>query len=214
MQPFCKNVCNFARMLLSQEKITYLVFSTVGSKSSHAISGNAQCCQTNHQTSWIFIGCVARSPCRGKLLTEFKFFAAELLYLTFNTSVFLIVFLWHITFFFIINNFCLQFIFRDIKRAFKESLAHKLDRLCVSNDGGPQHGWVLLNLLKTKSKETEMILSLKDFQDSVKYFAEETSLPFFFSDWSLLILHFSRKAWKVSVELEISIKVLKTCGEE
>ena len=25
-----------------------------------------------------------------------------------------------------------------------------------------------------------MIFSLKDFQDSVKYFAEETSLPFFF----------------------------------
>ena len=31
-------------------------------------------------------------------------------------------------------------IFRDVKRAFKTSLAHKLDRLGVSNDGGPQHG--------------------------------------------------------------------------
>ena len=39
---------------------------------------------------------------------------------------------------------------------------------------------MLLSLLKTKSKETEMIVSLKDFQDSVKYFAEETSLLFFF----------------------------------
>ena len=41
---------------------------------------------------------------------------------------------------------------------------------------------MLLSLLKTKSKETEMIVSLKDFQDSVKYFAKETSLfSLFFS---------------------------------
>lgn len=39
--------------------------------------------------------------------------------------------------------FSFQSIFRDIKRAFKESLAHKLDKLGVTNDGGPQHGYVL-----------------------------------------------------------------------
>ncbi|XP_022787404.1 vacuolar protein sorting-associated protein 54-like isoform X1 [Stylophora pistillata] len=37
-------------------------------------------------------------------------------------------------------------IFRDIKRAFKESLAHKLDKLGVTNDGGPQHGLVTSDL--------------------------------------------------------------------
>lgn len=37
-------------------------------------------------------------------------------------------------------------IFRDVKRAFKTSLAHKLDRLGVSNDGGPQHGLVTSDL--------------------------------------------------------------------
>lgn len=37
-------------------------------------------------------------------------------------------------------------IFRDIKRAFKESLAHKLDKLGVTNDGGPQYGLVTSDL--------------------------------------------------------------------
>lgn len=37
-------------------------------------------------------------------------------------------------------------IFRDVKRAFKASLAHKLDKLGVSNDGGPQHGLVTSDL--------------------------------------------------------------------
>ena len=39
-----------------------------------------------------------------------------------------------------VTYFFFQSIFRDIKRAFKESLAHKLDKLGVTNDGGPQHG--------------------------------------------------------------------------
>ena len=42
-----------------------------------------------------------------------------------------------------LSFFFVQTIFRDIKKAFKESLAQKLDKLGVSNDGGPQHGWVL-----------------------------------------------------------------------
>ncbi|KAJ7371032.1 Vacuolar protein sorting-associated protein 54 [Desmophyllum pertusum] len=37
-------------------------------------------------------------------------------------------------------------IFRDIKRAFKQSLAHKLDKLGMTNDGGPQHGLVTSDL--------------------------------------------------------------------
>ena len=39
-----------------------------------------------------------------------------------------------------VTYFFFQSIFRDIKRAFKASLAHKLDKLGVTNDGGPQHG--------------------------------------------------------------------------
>jgi len=61
-----------------------------------------------------------------------------------------------------------EFIFRDIKRAFKESLAHKLDRLCVTNDGGPQHGLVTSDLaffkesLKSLSGIGDINKSLED----------------------------------------------------
>ncbi|KAK2560887.1 Vacuolar protein sorting-associated protein 54 [Acropora cervicornis] len=61
-----------------------------------------------------------------------------------------------------------HFIFRDIKRAFKESLAHKLDRLCVTNDGGPQHGLVTSDLaffkesLKSLSGIGDINKSLED----------------------------------------------------
>ncbi|XP_068729722.1 vacuolar protein sorting-associated protein 54-like [Montipora capricornis] len=40
----------------------------------------------------------------------------------------------------------IESIFRDIKRVFKDILAHKLDKLGVSNDGGPQHGLVTSDL--------------------------------------------------------------------
>lgn len=47
---------------------------------------------------------------------------------------------------FVLPGAQVEAIFRDIKRAFKESLAHKLDKLGVTNDGGPQHGLVTSDL--------------------------------------------------------------------
>ena len=39
--------------------------------------------------------------------------------------------------------FLLQILFRDVRRKFKDSFAARLAEFGVSNDGGPQHGWVV-----------------------------------------------------------------------
>lgn len=74
-------------------------------------------------------------------------------------------------------------IFRDIKRAFKESLAHKLDKLGVTNDGGPQHGLVTSDLaffkesLKNLNGMRDVNRSLEDLWRTVNELRASRASP-------------------------------------